>query len=56
MREKKATGFTGWIEYELGADDEWNNVTQALAKFAEYSNIGGNRTGGFGVARAKIEV
>lgn len=56
MREKKATGFTGWIEYELRADDEWNNITQALAKFAEYSNIGGNRTGGFGVTRAKIEV
>ena len=27
MKEKKATGFTGWIEYDLGADDEWNNVT-----------------------------
>jgi len=30
---------------ELG---EWNRVTVALARFAEYSNIGGNRIGGFG--------
>jgi CRISPR/Cas system endoribonuclease Cas6 (RAMP superfamily) len=30
---------------------EWNGVTVALAKFAEYSNIGGIRTGGFGEVR-----
>ena len=53
MREKKATGFVGWVVYELGAEDEWNRITQALAKFAEYSNIGGNRTGGFGVTKMK---
>jgi len=53
MREKKATGFTGWIVYELNADDEWNKTTQTLARFAEYSNIGGNRTGGFGVTKMK---
>ena len=55
MREKKATGFVGWVVYELGAEDEWNRITQALAKFAEYSNIGGNRTGGFGVTKVKIQ-
>ena len=27
MRRKKVTGFAGWIEYELGADDELNNIT-----------------------------
>jgi len=31
--------------------DEWNKTTYTLAKFAEYSNIGGNRKGGFGVVQ-----
>jgi CRISPR/Cas system endoribonuclease Cas6 (RAMP superfamily) len=35
----------------MKALDEWNNVTCVLAEFAEYSNVGGNRTGGFGVIR-----
>jgi CRISPR/Cas system endoribonuclease Cas6 (RAMP superfamily) len=43
--------FTGWVEYEMYEQDEWNRVMVALAKFAEYSNIGGNRTGGFGVTK-----
>jgi len=29
--------------------DKWSQVTLVFARFAEYSNIGGNRTGGFGV-------
>jgi CRISPR-associated endoribonuclease Cas6 len=49
MGRRKATGFTGWATYEMKTLDEWNRVTCALAKFAEYSNLGGNRTGGFGV-------
>ncbi|MGQ9680616.1 MAG: CRISPR-associated endoribonuclease Cas6 [Candidatus Bathyarchaeia archaeon] len=48
MGRKKAVGFTGWAEYEMDESGEWNRVTVALARFAEYSNIGGNRTGGFG--------
>ncbi|MBS7630098.1 CRISPR-associated endoribonuclease Cas6 [Candidatus Bathyarchaeota archaeon] len=51
MGKKKAIGFTGWVEYEMDEQEEWNKVTLALAKFAEYSNIGGNRTGGFGEVR-----
>ena len=51
MGKKKAVGFTGWVEYEMDAQDDWNRVTVALARFAEYSNIGGNRTGGFGVTK-----
>jgi CRISPR-associated endoribonuclease Cas6 len=52
MKRKKATGFTGWATYELkDKESEWNKVTLMLARFAEYANIGGNRTGGFGVAR-----
>jgi CRISPR-associated endoribonuclease Cas6 len=53
MREKKAVGFVGWATYEIKALGEWNKVTQVLAKFAEYSNVGGNRTGGFGVAQLR---
>jgi len=41
-------GVIGWAEYEMDERGEWNVVTIALARFAEYSNIGGNRTRGFG--------
>lgn len=52
MRQKKATGFTGWVTYELKDEEsEWNKTTCVLARYAEYSNIGGNRTGGFGVVK-----
>jgi CRISPR-associated endoribonuclease Cas6 len=52
MRRKKATGFLGWVTYELkDLESEWNRVTCMLARFAEYANVGGNKTGGFGVAR-----
>ncbi len=51
MRRKKATGFVGWVTYEMDVGDEWNRVTAMLARFAEYSNVGGNRTGGFGETR-----
>jgi CRISPR-associated endoribonuclease Cas6 len=54
MRRKKATGFVGWVTYELkDLESEWNKVTCMLAKYAEYANIGGNKTGGFGVTRMK---
>jgi len=52
MRQKKATGFIGWVTYELkNKESPWNKTTCMLAKYAEYSNIGGNKTGGFGVAK-----
>jgi len=51
MREKKAVGFVGWAIYRMKTDDEWNKITCMLARFAEYSGIGGNRTGGFGVTK-----
>ena len=48
MGRKKANGFIGWATYELSdLESEWNKISQFPAKFAEYSNIGGNRTGGF---------
>ncbi|MCW4046650.1 MAG: CRISPR system precrRNA processing endoribonuclease RAMP protein Cas6 [Candidatus Bathyarchaeota archaeon] len=50
MRRKKATGFVGWVTYEIkDKESEWNKITCMLAKYAEYSNLGGNRTGGFGI-------
>ena len=53
MRSKKATGFVGCVTYEMkDLESGWNKMTSMLAKFAEFSNVGGNRTGGFGVARA----
>lgn len=54
MGRKKASGFVGWTAYEMKALDEWNRVTQVLSRFAEYSNIGGNRTGGFGVVGLRL--
>lgn len=51
MGRKKAVGFKGWATYETDAEDEWSKVTGTLARFAEYSNVGGNRTGGFGETR-----
>jgi CRISPR-associated endoribonuclease Cas6 len=56
MRSKKATGFAGWATYELkDKESEWNKVTLMLARFAEYANIGGNRSGGFGVVSLSLK-
>ncbi|MEM4733018.1 MAG: CRISPR system precrRNA processing endoribonuclease RAMP protein Cas6 [Candidatus Bathyarchaeia archaeon] len=52
MRKKKATGFVGWVAYEVkDKESEWARVTCMLARYAEYANIGGNKTGGYGVTR-----
>ena len=57
MKRKKATGFVGWVTYELkDKESEWNKVTSILAKFAEFANVGGNKTGGFGVTRLVLRV
>ncbi len=55
MRNKKAVGFLGWCSYEMGdLESEWNRVTVMLAKYAEYSNIGGNKTAGYGVTKTSF--
>jgi CRISPR-associated endoribonuclease Cas6 len=52
MKRKKATGFVGWVTYELkDKKSKWNKITYMLAKYTEYANIGGNKTGGFGVTK-----
>jgi CRISPR/Cas system endoribonuclease Cas6 (RAMP superfamily) len=53
---KKVTGFVGWVTYETKDEEsEWNKMTQALARFAEFANAGGNRTGGFGVVKSALK-
>lgn len=48
MRKKKATGFVGWVTYEMrDKESEWNRITCMLAKYAEFANVGG---GGIGLA------
>ncbi len=48
-------GFTGWANYQLSTEknDENNYFTwvHVLSKFAEFSNVGGNRTAGFGCVK-----
>ena len=57
MREKKAVGFMGWCAYEMkDLESEWSKVTVMLAKYAEYSNIGGNKTAGYGVTKIKYNL
>ena len=42
-------GFVDWVTYEIkDKESEWNKVTVMLAKFAEYANIGGNKTAAYG--------
>ncbi len=53
--KKKATGFKGWVEYSLQELDDGNRLTVSLTRFARYSNIGGNRTGGFGVIAFAVQ-
>ena len=54
MRNKKATGFTGYVTYELkDKENPWNKTTHMLAQYAEYANIGGNKTAAYG--QTKLE-
>jgi CRISPR-associated endoribonuclease Cas6 len=52
MRNKKATGFTGYVRYELkDKENTWNKTTHMLAHYAEYANVGGNKTAAYGQAK-----
>lgn len=48
-------GFVGWCAYRIDEDGSGESgfglLTNKLAKFAEYSNVGMERTAGFGVIR-----
>jgi CRISPR-associated endoribonuclease Cas6 len=52
-KEGVMLGFTGWVTYRFQRDDKWNRNTLSLARLAEYSNIGKNRTAGFGVSEVE---
>ena len=48
-------GFTGWANYQLSTKEtdekSYAAWVHALSKFAEFSNVGGGRTAGFGCVR-----
>lgn len=46
-------GFSGTCNYVTNSDNECLLTTNKLAKFAEYSNIGMERTAGFGVVKCE---
>jgi CRISPR-associated endoribonuclease Cas6 len=51
---KWCVGFTGKVFFDLPSDTykkDMAQLTDALLKFAEFSNVGGNRTAGFGVIK-----
>ena len=51
---KFVVGFVGRVNFSIPEDlymKRWAKITDALLKFAEYSNVGGGRTAGFGVVR-----
>jgi CRISPR-associated endoribonuclease Cas6 len=45
----KFIGFTGWVGYRSKIHERWQKLTACLGNFAEYSNLGKNRTEGFGI-------
>ncbi|MCW4017780.1 MAG: CRISPR system precrRNA processing endoribonuclease RAMP protein Cas6 [Candidatus Bathyarchaeota archaeon] len=56
MRNKKATGFTGTVTYELGdKENPYNKTTHMLARYAEYANIGGNKTAAYGQTKIMLK-
>ena len=55
---KWSVGFKGKVYFNLPKDTynaKMARVTHALLKFGEYSNVGGNRTAGFGVMKHKVK-
>lgn len=51
---KWSVGFKGIVYFNLPEDtfdDKMARITDALLRFGEYSNVGANRTAGFGVIR-----
>jgi CRISPR-associated endoribonuclease Cas6 len=55
LRNKKATGFTGAVTYELkDKENPYNKTTHMLAQYAEYANIGGNKTAAYGQTKLSV--
>ncbi|MHA1769310.1 MAG: CRISPR system precrRNA processing endoribonuclease RAMP protein Cas6 [Candidatus Thorarchaeota archaeon] len=54
-RGRSLMGFVGNVEYSMEpSDDPLANLTYCLARFAELSNIGKNRSAGFGKVEVEI--
>jgi CRISPR/Cas system endoribonuclease Cas6 (RAMP superfamily) len=48
-KNQRTAGFIGTVTYELGnKENPYNKTTHMLAKYAEYANIGGNKTAAYG--------
>jgi CRISPR-associated endoribonuclease Cas6 len=48
-KNQRTAGFTGTVTYELGdKENPYNKITYMLAQYAEYANIGGNKTAAYG--------
>ncbi|RLF18181.1 MAG: hypothetical protein DRJ68_07005 [Thermoprotei archaeon] len=55
---KWSVGFKGKVYFNLPKDTysiKMAKITHALLRFGEYSNVGGNRTAGFGVIKHRIK-
>jgi len=53
---KWAVGFLGTVRFSIPEDtysEKYAAIVDILLRFAEYSNVGGNRTAGFGVIKYK---
>lgn len=52
--KKFVVGFVGNVNFSIPEDlyvKKWAKITDALLRFAEYSNVGGGRTAGFGMVK-----
>jgi len=51
-KNQRTAGFTGTVTYELGdKENPYNKTTHMLAQYAEYANVGGNKTAAYGQAK-----
>lgn len=48
-------GFKGWARYQLSGEEGYQRWIHALAQYAEFSNIGANRTAGLGCVNYKTK-
>ncbi len=57
MGHEAPTGFVGWVKLRIKKEvnDEVRRMIAGLLKLGEITNIGGNRSGGYGVIKLKTE-
>lgn len=48
-------GFKGWVRYQLSGEKKYQQWIHALAQYAEFSNVGANRTAGLGCVKYRPE-